>query len=233
MTATAPTFDASRHEYRANGRKVPSVTQILRAVNLYGSYEFAKPEHRMRGVAVHQGCCLLDLGGTPQLGPVPSHLQDVADQIVNGYWPAFSRWRARSGFQGRIWELPMVDSVSGYAGCFDALGEIGDTVVLLDLKSGTLPEMVPVQLAAYDDLIRRGTPTRSDHPGIEWLKAVVQDGRPFHRVAVRLERDGKDTMYSQTSKGISYDNPMWLSAWRSSLNLFNLRNQYGLLEERS
>lgn len=225
-------FDQVTHTYRDGRRVLPSVTEILREMGIYGSYQFAESHHKYRGSAVHAGSAILDAGGTPQLGAVPAHLQSVADDIVNGYWPAFSAWRSRTGFRGRIWECPYADPVLGYAGCFDTAGEVGDEIWFVDLKSGTLPEMVPVQLWAYEHLIRHGKPINQDHPGLPWLLDAVNSGRRLRKKAVRLEKTGRDTMTEATSKGQPYDDPTFSAAWKSCLNLYNLKTGYNLLGER-
>ena len=227
----APSFDPIRHIYATGDRVVPSNTEILRLMGIYGSYQFTESHHKYRGHAVHAGSAILDMGGIPQLGPVPSHLQQVADDIVNGYWPAFSRFKERTGWQGRIWECPIVDSLRGYGGTFDTVGEMGDDVVLLDLKSGVLPDMVPVQLALYWLLITQGKPVDEQHPGLDWLREVVKSGRPVKRMALRLTKDGKDTLFTQTSKGEDYSSQKWLAVASSVLNLYAVKSQYGLFDK--
>lgn len=229
---SALSFNPATHVYAAGSRVLPSVTEILRAVGIYDSYHFATRIHAFRGSAVHAGAAIIDMGGEPHLGYQRNGNAEVARVAseIPMYWDAYRSFKARTGFQGRIWECPMANSSAGYAGTFDAVGEIGDEVVLLDLKSGTLPDMVPVQLWAYADLIERGTPINPDHPGLPWLREVVKSKRPIRKMAVRLERDGKDTLFSRCPKNVAYDDPMWASAWRSVLNTFILRSNYGLLE---
>jgi len=226
-----PSFDSATHVYHDGQRRVPSVTEILRTMGIYSSYGFAEPHHKYRGSAVHAGCAILDLGGSPQLGPVPAHLQQVADEIVNGYWPAFTRFKERTRWQGRIWECPIVDPLRGYGGTFDSVGEMGDDIVLLDVKSGVLPEMVPIQLALYDLLIRNGTPTDENHPGLAWLREAIASGRPIKRMALRLTKDGRDTLFCETAKREDYSSPRWIAVANSILNVYAIRSQYGLLEK--
>ncbi len=226
-----PTFDPIYHRYSTGDRVVPSVTEILRAVSLYGSFQFAEDVHRWRGTAVHQFCAIADFGGTPVLGAVAPQFKQVADDIVNGYGAAFMRFKERTKWQGRIWEMPAVHGLLGYGGCFDSVGEMGDDVVLLDLKSGSMPSLVPAQLAMYWLLITEGTPVDEEHPGLDWLREVVKSGRPVKRMALQLSKDGKDTLFSETSKGDSFSSPVWLSVARSAINLYNIRAKYGTLDK--
>lgn len=230
------TFDPNTHEYRSDDRLIGSTTQILRAVGLYSDYGFAAGHHRYRGSAVHHGCALIDMQGAVPTITAPAHLRQVADEITNGYWPAFEHWKARTKWQGICWECSLI--LPGFfGGTFDAIGRFGDDpcLVLADIKSGVLPALVPAQLASYMDLIRRGTPIDPEHPGWEFVQENIRSGVPVKRIAVRLEKNGTDTMFSSTAKGESYDAPMWDALWRSVLNVYIAKANYGLLaqEERS
>ena len=225
-------FHEGRHEYTVDGRRQASVTEILRAVGVYDSYAFAEPHHKYRGTAVHAGAAIIDMGGRPQLAPVPKHLQPVADDIVNRYWPAFERFKAATGWQGRVWECPFIDPLRSYAGCFDSVGEMGGEYWLLDVKSGTLPEMVPVQLAMYWLLATKGQAVDEQHPGLEWLRAIIQSGAPVRRMALRLEKTGKYTVSTQTTKGEDYSAAKWLHVASSVLNVYAVKASYGLIEKR-
>lgn len=222
------------HEYRIDGMRIPSVTGIMRTCSLTVDYAFADKIHAFRGTAVHHGCALIDQGGSPwfevggQMAGDPEYVK-VANDINTGYLPAYRAFKERTGFQGRIYECVMVHEALRFGGTFDAVGEAGDEVWLIDLKSGVLPELVSVQLAAYEMLIRHGVPVDSEHPGLEWLREVVKSGRKIHRKAVRLERDGTDTLFSQTSKGCHYDSRTFDTAWSAAISIYNLRATYNLL----
>lgn len=225
-------FNQADHSYWCGHRQLPSVTELLRAAGLYSTYSFADPTHKYRGHAVHAGAAIIDMGGEPVLATVPKHLEQVGRDIIEGYWPAFSSWKERTGWQGRIWECSFVDPVRGFGGTFDSVGEFPDDPAIyeLDVKSGVLPELVPAQLALYELLIRQGQPVDPQHPGLAWLMEAIKSGRPLKKIALRLERDGRHTMYSQTSKGRSYDDPVWLQVANSVLNLHAIKSTYGLLE---
>jgi hypothetical protein len=220
-------FDEKLHEYGDGRRKLPSVTGILRAVGLYSDYGFAASHHKFRGRAVHQGCAMIDQGVDPHLTRYPN--EQLRVDIEQGYWAAYRKFKARTNFQGRIYECPFVDPVGGYGGTPDVVGECDDEIWSVDLKSGTLPELVPIQLAAYRDLMTRGIPINAEHPGIGWLRSVIESGRPILHKAVRLQKDGTDTLYSATTKGVSYDSPIWAARWRGALAVYQTRAEYGLL----
>jgi hypothetical protein len=226
-------FDPVSHAYSVDGRRVPSVTGILREMRIYDSYEFTAAYHRLRGHAVHHGCALIDQGQEPTISvpaDAPEEIRKAAHDIEHGYWPAFKSWRARTGFQGRCYECSLVDPVLKFGGTFDVWGMAGDEVWLVDLKSGeVLPKMVPCQLSLYELLARNGQSVDPNHPGWGWVQEVIKAGVPIKRKAVRLQRDGTDTMYSATAKGRSYDDPYWTVLSRSAVNVFNGLSDNGLL----
>lgn len=227
-------FDSIAHKYTVDGRPLHSVTEILRAANLYERYAFAREIHRFRGTAVHHACSMIDKGADPYVtysGDDPEIVQ-AAMEINEGYLPAFRAFKSRTGFFGRCHECYLIDPLAGYGGTFDMVGTFAGKpeVVLLEIKSGSMPPLVPVQLAAYVELIAKGQPVHADHPGWQWVQEGVRSGVPVRRIAVRLEKTGTYTVFSETAKGDSYDSPMWTSAFRSALNLVNVQTKYGILK---
>lgn len=227
-------FREATHEYYCDGRRLPSVTGVMRTAGLTSSYGFDDPIHALRGHAVHYGCAIIDQGGEPSVAPPVRHAQNpdyiqVVKDIHDGYWPAYRAFKARTGFQGRIYECPMVHPYLGYAGTFDVCGEVGEELWLLDLKSGALPELVPVQLAAYDMLIRDGFPVDPEHFGYRWLKQKIAKGRKLIRKAVRLQKDGTATLFSETKRREDYNARVFDTIWASAISIYNARSMYGLL----
>jgi hypothetical protein len=138
VTKTAPllTFDAERHEYRLDGRLVPSVTQVVRAI-LPGWN--ASAWHMHRGSATHHGCRLLDEGRLDW--------QSVDDEIRPrlAAWQKFrSEWPAEVTFC----EKPVASLVYQFAGTLDRMFRCGAERVLCDLKN-TIEPGVRVQLGGY------------------------------------------------------------------------------------
>lgn len=219
-------FTPSNHAYLCDGERLPSTTEILRAAGLASSYSFAKPIHRFRGSSVHHGCAIIDLGGEPRvrLNPLyerdPDHIK-VAQEIPV-YWQAFRDAKRDTGFQGCIWECSFIDCAAGYAGTFDCAGYTDGGEEIWDLKSGTMPPLVAVQLAAYWDLILRGSPVNPAHAGLPWLVEVVRSGHIVRRKALRLDKTGKYKIYSETNKGDHFDSPIWTDVWRAALLLYRL-----------
>ncbi len=186
-------FSAATHTYQAGDRVLPSVTGILRACGLTGSFEFRDRVHAFRGTVVHEGSAIIIAGGHPVLEPLPPSHAGQPEYVkvhgeIEGYWAAFI---AR---QSQFW----------------------------DIKSGTYPEMTIVQIAAYEDLARRGLPVNPDHTGLGWLREVLGREEGIERCGLRLEKTGRFTAFYETSKGEPYHLPKWMSAWRSCVALYTL-----------
>lgn len=227
-------FDATDHRYSADGRTLASSTQILRAVGLYSDYAFTDGIHRFRGSAVHECCRALDASMIPAIDAPPQHAAMV-DDILNGYCAAFLKWRYRTGFQGICWECPLICADEGYGVTFDVVGHFNGNVSelgLVELKSGAIPLMVPVQLASQEFAIRRGEAVNPDHPGWHYVQDAARSGVAIKKMAVRLEKSGRDTTFTGAPDGTSYDAGTWSLVWRSALNLYTARSKYGLLEKK-
>lgn len=227
-------FSPNTHIYAVDGTPKPSTTKILTTLGIYSSHEFSEDYHSWRGTATHEGARIIDGGGSPHISG-PSDLQQVIDDINNGFLPAFRSWKTRTKFQGVCWECPMIDAVAGFGVTFDVIGRFGNSpeLILVELKSGMMPAMVPVQLAAQVAAIRKGSPVNPEHPGWAQVNELVRSGIPIRRCAVRLEKTTKDTMYTETAKGVSFDDPSWDVAWRSALNVFHLLSNNNLLKGKS
>lgn len=230
-------FDAGAHIYRLDGHRVPSVTGIIRISGLASAFSFDDPIHKFRGHSVHFGCALLDqhqdayfgVDGIPQTHPQYAQYVQVAHDINYGYLPGYAAFKAHTGFQGYIYECGWIHPLLRYGGIFDIAGECGEEVWLLDEKSGVLPELVPIQLAGYDMLIRQGLPIDPEHPGLDWLREVIKQGRKIHRKALRLSKDGTWTLFSETSKRTAYNDRKFDVAWASAISLYNIRSEYNFL----
>ena len=137
------TFDESKHEYRINGHAVPSVTGILKEAGLIDSTWFT-PEAALRGTHVHTACALWDKG----------ELDTCAlDPVLVPYLEAWQKFRKDSGITPAIIETPYYSLEHGFAGTIDRSWHDGKYWVIADIKSGPLPDWLPLQLAGYSILI--------------------------------------------------------------------------------
>jgi hypothetical protein len=219
-------FNPIPHIYAVDGRPQPSVTGIMRACGLSGTYEFRDRIHAFRGSIVHDASSIIIAGGDPVLGPLKPPYDSYPDYVkvhaeIPGYLDAIRKAHSMIGFSGAIYECGMIDVLAGYGGRFDFLAwSSRKKNQIWDIKSGTYPVMTIVQMCAYEDLMRRGLPIDEDHPGLDWMKERVTSGEPFERCGLRLEKTGKFTAYYECPRGRSYQDPMWMAAWRSCLFLY-------------
>lgn len=128
------TFDAVTHTYTINGRRVPSVTQVLG--DLIPGW-MADPWYLERGTQVHAAAAFIAKG-----------IEFDADPQIAGQVAALRRFFAEVkpgvlGVEGRVYS----DELQ-YAGTFDLLADIGNKTVLVDFKASATTA-VPYQLAAY------------------------------------------------------------------------------------
>lgn len=134
-------FDAASHTYSVKGRVVPSVTQVLQAIENFDHVPFAVLEAaREFGTHVHQACDLLNRGVLdeesldPQLVP-----------YVNGW----KRCLSETGMVVTHSEEKVYNPKMRYAGTLDSRANWKGTTWVIDLKSGAVPRSVGPQLEAY------------------------------------------------------------------------------------
>ena len=161
---TVLTFDAEKHEYRVDGKVVPSVTQILRPLM---DFSFVKPDVLEAaanfGTAVHRACELDDLG---ELDP------DSLDPALDPYLAGWRKFCREHECQWEAIEKTVLHGSMRYAGTLDRAGTVKGVGSIVDLKSGSslMPTVGP-QLAAY-------------------ARAYDTQGALMQRLAVRLYPGG-------------------------------------------
>lgn len=138
------TFDAEKHWYFADGKKVPSVTQILSAVGMYKDLDSIPPEVLAaaadRGTVVHK---IVELAMKNELD------ESTVDPALAGYYEAFKAFRR--DFPELVNSLTDIErkvcsTKYLYAGMYDAGGDR----VIIDWKTTAKPSPVHgLQLTAY------------------------------------------------------------------------------------
>lgn len=136
------TFDRDKHEYRLNGRVVPSVTQILDSfVDLSRIPADVLERKRQIGTAVHAA---IDLDCSNDLDE-----ESIAPAWA-GYFAGWRKFKAESGFIVESSERQVADKSGAYAGTLDLIGELPKHRALIDTKCTTsLYPTVGPQTAAY------------------------------------------------------------------------------------
>lgn len=195
------TYTDSDHVYLdAHGKRLPSVTTIIREVFQTGSFGHS-PESRFRGEAVHRACQLISEG---------RYVEDRAHEVIRPFARGWRAYVLDCGYVSSHWEIPMA-SRFGFAGKPDTWGAAGAAhdPMLLDCKTGSRPLWVAVQLAGYDMLIRE------NFPGTPRMK----------RRAVQLQADGRYTVHSGVNipgNGfMPFDDSRWDNLWNASLVVYS------------
>lgn len=146
-TDTQLTFEAETHTYWYEGRKIPSVTQILKGVGIIDDSWFTE-ESRTRGSYVHEATHLDDIGTLDE---------DSLDAAIRPYVEQWRRFKSECKVTISSIEEMVYDPIYGYAGRFDRTLFFGDctTEVLPDIKTGSKAKWHCLQTAAYQDTIGR------------------------------------------------------------------------------
>jgi hypothetical protein len=136
-------FDAGPHTYHVDGKRLPSVTEVLRPiVDLSGIPVQILENARWRGTLAHTVC---DLDNRDALGDV----EDL-DPAALEFLGAWRQWKERTGAVVIHSEFPVASKEYGYAGTIDVVADIRSKLTLVDLKATALiPSSVGPQTAAY------------------------------------------------------------------------------------
>jgi len=139
-------FDETKHEYRMDGRSVPSVTRILSVVQDFSAVPPDKLQIAQEwGTAVHLYLRLYD-DGTLDLKKADPRILPIIES-----WERMKV--ARGWVDPVISEQPFYSARYGYAGTPDRLFKAGSKYTLLDIKTGK-GNFANMQTAAYLQLIK-------------------------------------------------------------------------------
>lgn len=140
------TFKVDDHSYWLDDKSIPSVTEIIRFLNV-DVMATANREMRSaaaeRGTRIHEACTVYDFDPTAEV-----------DGDIAGYVKAYADFKRDYGI--KEWQL--FEAILGcdmYAGTLDRYGEIDGVPTVLDIKTGSKLHMEThaVQLAAYTCLL--------------------------------------------------------------------------------
>jgi hypothetical protein len=184
QTSNVLAFEPIKHEYRYDGQRVPSVTQILRETGISVDFdELAGMSHRLGlaidekraiGTALHADCHAFD----------DNDLEwSTVDPRVVPYLEAWKTLRENSGLVPLRRERRVYHPGYRYAGTLDGIfAKDASTSVLVDIKTGD-PESsgARYQLAAY----QLAHETESDHTTIHerWSVQLTPGRRVPYRIA--------------------------------------------------
>lgn len=159
-------FDSTTHTYTVDGRRVPSVTQVLELAGLVDKTWFTD-FGRDRGTYVHQMLELDDQGDLDEGALDP--------QLV----PHLTAWRACCAAGRAAWthiEHRMADATVGVAGTADRIGTFAGALTIADIKSGHPEDYIAIQLGGYAYLAE--------------LTGTVPSAKRVKRIGVFVRGDG-------------------------------------------
>ena len=164
-------FDEWSHTYTLDGRKVPSVTQVLKALpNDYAMVDSTVLESAAGlGRAVHK---LIELDLADRLD-----VNSLDDELVD-YLLQWQDFRATSGFKPILSEARVASPRYRYAGTLDLFGVLNGRLAIIDAKrTAAVPRSAGPQTAGYETALRETRPELFD-------SATFVD-----RFALHLKRD--------------------------------------------
>lgn len=177
MARVAVIYDSSelRDHRTADGRSVPSVTQVLKADGRSADFSqvpFATLERKRQiGKAAHMATHYYDEGDL---------VLSTVDAEVLPYLRAWMLWKAEYGFRPLMLETVVTSSFE-YVGCFDRFGvstQAPGRYMLPDIKIGNPSDAAAhLQTAGYEEALREYFP--------EFAAAVID------RLSVQLCPDGR------------------------------------------
>ena len=141
------TFDPCSHSYRFHGRRLISVTQAIAAAGLIHA-EWSTQAARKRGRAVHLA---IHFDAEADLN------ESSVSPAIRPYLEAARTFKRETGFateltEARVWALDL-----GYAGTIDHIGSMQNRYrVLVDWKTGLVPDWARLQTAAYANTFPNG-----------------------------------------------------------------------------
>jgi hypothetical protein len=138
-------FNETTHTYTIGGRKLPSVTEIIKP--LYGMFDFVDQElldyKAEVGTAVHKA---IELHIKNQLD-----IESVQSPVFE-YFNQYLKWQAQSDWHSDLSEV-RISSLLGYAGTLDIVARNIKTsqTAIIDIKctAGLNKQAVDLQTAAY------------------------------------------------------------------------------------
>lgn len=169
-------FDEGPHVYTLNGRRVPSVTQVLDPLQMLdGIPPDVLEAARIFGSNVHVACHFHNIGILDW---------DSLDSFLASYVRGYLKFLAESSFVVLASEERVASVKAGYAGTLDLRGILNKRRSIIDLKStATLPRTVGPQTAAYENAVREMTGEKTERRFCLHLKpdayslVPLQDGR--------------------------------------------------------
>ena len=143
VLSEAPSFDPETHQYRVDGEKVLSVTQVLNVCGLIDDTWYTE-EGGQRGQAIHLATQLYDEDDLDWESVSPE---------ISSYLDAYRKFRQEVSFEPDLIEHPLYSPTYRYAGTPDRTGIMNGENVIFEIKSGQKAKWHQLQTAGYALLI--------------------------------------------------------------------------------
>lgn len=207
-------FDEKQHRYSLGDRELVGVTRMLGDMGLTSDWKFPE-ESRQRGHAVHLACQYVDEGVYDAAGTDPE---------IRGYVAGYYRVLASRGFTAVAHNVRVCHPGLGVAGTLDVVGLVDGFPEIWDLKSGTLPKAVAIQLAGYAVCLEKRAKCETQEQN-EKLAAMMQrvPVRLWRRFSICLDKDGRRPKCDEWSE------PQWIDDFLAALRIWHRRKEWGLL----
>lgn len=127
------------HKYSVDGVEKPGVTKILEAAGLIDK-TYYNDHACIRGQYVHKAILLYHTQGLNF---------NSLDGEIKPYFRAYLDFQRKSNFKLVLIEKSGYHPIYDYCGTPDLIGYINDPLSLIDIKTGSVPDWVAMQTAAY------------------------------------------------------------------------------------
>lgn len=134
------TFHDITHSYFWNGKRVPSVTEILRGAGVIQT-EFSSPQALEKGKVVHEILEFMDKGVL---------VFESIDQRLKGYVEGYEKYKQESKIEIFDVERQLYNEDYEFAGTLDRLAFFNKELCIIDIKTGEPEPWHALQLAAYE-----------------------------------------------------------------------------------
>lgn len=185
MTTRGLTFEPTTHTYTLDGRRVPSVTGILRHAGLIDFASVPPPileAARTRGTTVHAAVHYFNENDLD----LDAFVRDFPDWL--GYLEAWFRFTDQRAFRAVLNERRVASRRYQVAGTADCFGYLDGQAVLLDFATGRPQDVAKdLQTAAYYALALEWAGD-GDDPELATFLANSRGG--LRRYGVALRKDG-------------------------------------------
>lgn len=195
-------YDDDTHAYTLNGRRIPSVTEIVSLITAR-KYADTNPaileQAKRRGTAVHELCEAIDCGVDPEALEIEPELVGY----VNAYLAFLRDYRPQWDYIEKVVYTP------DYAGRVDRIGRIDDIFHIVDIKTTSSMDRLS-KLALYFQL---NFYTYAVSPLLPYASTI-------RTLGVQLKKDGTYTAHAGEKIAKKYMTPS--EACTTSNSLLNL-----------